>query len=82
MDNTLSPKEVAVIQLALQDMKEVLEETQKMGTPWNTQAITDLKDIYANCKSALEKITKISGLPVSLAKYEEGDEKEFFTKES
>jgi hypothetical protein len=79
----LTPKEVAAVQMALNSMIGDFEAVGKDPTlPFNPEARREMKDILETAKSALEKIVKTSGHDVGLAPYNEGDEKEFFTKES
>jgi biotin carboxyl carrier protein len=81
--NALTPKEVSVIQMALQTMIEENETVSKDYTlPFTAEARKMMKEIHATAKSALEKIVKASGHFVQLDAYNEGDEKEFLTKQS
>lgn len=81
--NNLTPDEVAVIGMALSGMIEDLETVGKDPTiPFTPQARKYQKEILAAARSAHSKISLASGHEVKLDKYEEGDEKEFFTKES
>lgn len=81
--NKLTPEEVTVIQMALQNTIEDLETVGKDPTiPLTPEARKDAREILANAKSALKKIQSTSGHAVRMDPYKEGDEKEFFTKES
>lgn len=83
MENRLTPKEVRVIQIALITMiEDVTETTQNVTIPFTPEARSISKDILLNAKSALEKIAKTSGHAVQLDAYQDGDEKEFLTKQS
>lgn len=81
--NTLNPKEVIIIQMALGTMIEDFEAT--MNDPrfnFTPEARKEQKEIYATAKSALAKIALVSGALVKIDPYNEGDEIEFLTKES
>lgn len=81
--NNLTPDEVAVIQMALSGMIQDLEEVGKDPTiPFTPQARKDQREILTAARSAHSKIALASGAEVKLDKYEEGDEQEFFTKQS
>ena len=81
--NTLSPKEVAVIQMALDVQIEDLVATSKdVSFPFTPEARRDIKDILSNSRSALAKIRLVSGHTLKLDPYKEGDELEFLTKPS
>lgn len=81
--NALSPKEVKVIHMALETF---IEDNTAMRTdqsiPFNPEARTMMKDMFETASSALKKIQKASGYAVKLDPYNEGDEKEFLTKQS
>lgn len=81
--NALTPKEVSIIQMALQTLIEDNEKISKDYTlPFTGEARMLMKDILVNAKSALSKIVKASGNFVQLDAYNEGDENEFLTKQS
>lgn len=81
--NKLTPEEVTVIQMALQNTIEDLEAVGKDPTiPFTPEARKDAREILGNAKSALKKIQSTSGHAVRMDPYKEGDEKDFFTKES
>lgn len=81
--NKLTSDEVAVIQMALQNTIEDLEIVGKDPTvPFTPEARKHSREILAHSKSALKKIQSTSGHAVRMDPYKEGDEKEFFTKES
>jgi len=83
MKEILTPKEILMIQSALQIQIEDVESVSKNpALPFDPQAREDMRNILTTAKSALEKIGKMSGGIVGLAPYNEGDENEFFTKES
>ena len=81
--NTLTPKEVKVIHMALETFIEDNTAMRKNQTiPFNSEARTMMKDMFETASSALKKIQLASGYAVKLDPYNEGDEKEFLTKES
>lgn len=81
--NALTPKEVKITQMALQTFMEDNEAISKdQSIPLTPQARADMEDMYINAKSAYEKIAKASGYAVKLDPYNEGDEKDFLTKQS
>jgi hypothetical protein len=78
-------EEVTVISMGLgmilEDMNSVNNGKQGLY-PWTPEARKDAKDIYAAAKSAANKLEKFAGIKSELPPYVEGDEKDFFTKES
>lgn len=81
--NALNPNEVTVIQMALTSMIEDMEEVSKdTKLPFTPQARSEMRDMVNHAKSALGKIALASGKLIKLDPYQEGDEKEFFTKRS
>lgn len=83
MSKNLTPDEVAVIQMALSGMIEDLETVSKDPTiPFTPQARKESKEILTAAKSAHSKMALASGMEVKLDPYKEGDENEFFTKQS
>lgn len=81
--NNLTPDEVTVIQMALSGMIEDLETVGKDPTlPFTPQARKEQKEILTTARSAHGKMALASGMEVKLDKYNEGDENEFFTKQS
>lgn len=81
--NKLTPEEVTVIQMALQNTIEDLETVGKDPTiPFTPEARKDQRAILACAKSALSKVQVTSGHAVRMDPYKAGDEQEFFTKES
>lgn len=82
-DNQLFPDEVTVIQMALtvliEDHTAVMQDPTIPLTP---EARTLARDMLKNAKSALAKIALVSGKLIQMDAYQEGDEKEFLTKES
>lgn len=79
----LTPKEVAVIQMALSGMIDDLKAVASDPTiPLTPQARKDSKDILNNAVSAHKKIASVSGNEIKLDPYKEGDEQEFFTRQS
>ncbi len=81
--NALTPKEVKVIHMALETF---IEDNTAMRTdqtiPFNTEARAMMKDMFETATSALKKIQLTSGYAVQLDPYNEGDEREFLTKQS
>ncbi len=81
--NALTPKEVKVIHMALEIF---IEDNTAMRTdqtlPFNVEARVMMKDLFNTATSALKKIQLASGYAVQLDPYNEGDEKEFLTKQS
>ena len=83
MTNKFTPEEVTVIQMALQNTIEDLETVGKDPTiPFTPEARKDQREILACAKSALSKVQATSGHAVQMDPYKDGDEQEFFTKES
>lgn len=83
MDNRLTPEEVTVTQMALSGMIEDLEIVSKnQSYPFTPEARKSQKDMLANARSAHSKFAAASGKIIQLDPYNEGDEKEFFTKQS
>lgn len=81
--NQLTPQEVGIIQIALGTMIEDAEAMCHDQTiPFNPQARKEMREILATAKSALAKIQLTTGHAVRLDPYQQGDEKEFLTKES
>ena len=81
--NALTPDEVAVVQMALGGMIEDLEAARmNPNYPFTPQSRRDMNDILSNSKSALAKIALASGKLLKLDPYQEGDEKDFLTKQS
>lgn len=81
--NALSPKEVKVIHMALEVF---IEDNTTMRTdqtiPFNAEARMLMKDLFETASAALKKIQLASGYAVKLDPYNEGDDKEFLTKQS
>lgn len=81
--NALTPKEVKVIQMALETF---IEDNTAMRTdqtlPFNPEARVMMKEMFEIGSSALAKIRLASGFAVQLDPYNEGDENEFMTKQS
>lgn len=83
MTNKLTPKEVTIIQMALQTTIEDNESVMKDQTlPFTPEARTLARDLIKTAKSALIKMQEASGHVVKLDPYQEGDEQEFLTKKS
>lgn len=79
----LSPKEVKTIQMALSIMIEDLDGGLKNPTfPLTPEARKDMKDMLLHCKSAKAKIDLAVGHECIVEPYQEGDEKDFITKQS
>ena len=76
----LKEQEYAVIQMALAG---VLEDLKKMEEqPWDPTARKYHRDMTEAAKSAALKIEKVTGIKAELPPYFDGDENQFFTKES
>lgn len=81
--NTLTPKEVAVLQMAIKGMIEDLEDAAKNPSfPFTPQARKEMSEMILHSKSALIKIQNASGHALKMEPYKTGDEIEFLTKES
>ena len=81
--NILTPEEVLISQMALSALIEDLETVSKDPTiPFNPEARKHQREMLAAAKGAHSKLAAASGKLVKLDPYKEGDEKEFFTKES
>lgn len=81
--NTLNPKEISIIQMALQRLIEDNEKISKDYTlPFTAEARMILKDMLVTARSALTKIAKVSGHLVKMDEYKAGDEDDFLTKQS
>ncbi len=81
--NILNKAEASVIQMALSMMIEDLEAVgSNQNFPFTPEARKDQKEILSCAKSALQKIAKAQGELIQLDPYQEGDEKEFLTKQS
>ena len=79
----LSPKEVLTIQMALAMMIEDVEASSKDVTyPFTPQTRKEMADMLLNAKAAKAKIDLAVGNECIIQPYQEGDEKEFITKES
>lgn len=76
----LTANEVSVIQMALSGVIEDLEASKK--APFNPEARKSMKEIEESAMSALKKIATVSGFEIGIEPYKEGDEEDFFTKES
>ena len=74
--NNLTPREVKVIQLALQTFVEDTSEAMT-DKKFNFQARTQLNEMLTAGQGALTKITKASGYELKLEPYHAGDEAEF-----
>ncbi len=80
--NTLTPKEVIAIQMALENFIEDTTTMRKSQVPFNVEAIAMMKEVYETATSALKKIQINYGFAVQLDTYKGGDEKEVLTKQS
>lgn len=79
----LSPKEVKVLQMALSVFIEDMDGGLKNPTfPFTPQARSEMKDMLLNAKSAKAKIDLAAGHECTVEPYQDGDEKDFITKES
>ena len=83
MPTQFHPAEVAVMQMALQALIEDLgSAASSPKLPFTPEARIEMQNILSNAKSALNKCAIASGKLIELPPFREGDEKEFFTKES
>ncbi len=81
--SVLSPKEVAITQMALSGLIEDLEAVSTNPSyPFTPDARKDQKDMLTAARSAMKKLADTSGMEVKLDPYKEGDEDEFLTKQS
>jgi hypothetical protein len=81
MEILLTPKDVKVIILSLQDT--ALTMTLALNDPeFNAHAKVIQKDILESANTCIEKLTKASGFACVARPYEPGDEAEFITKQS
>lgn len=81
--NALTPKEVTIIQMSLSALIEDMTAVSKeQSYPFTPESRKDMNDILSNAKTALAKIALASGKLVQLDAYNEGDGKEFLTKQS
>lgn len=79
----LSPKEVLTIQMALAMMIEDVEASSKdVRIPFTPQTRKEIADMLLNAKAAKAKIDLAVGNECIIQPYQEGDEKEFITKQS
>ena len=77
------PNEAKIIGLGLASVIEDLNEARSNHSiPWTPEARKEMDDMYKSAKNAASKIEKFCGIKCDLPPYNEGDEKEFFTKES
>lgn len=83
MENILTPNEVLIIQMSLQQtIDDLTVNLNNPALPFSPDARKDMRDMYNNAVSAKAKIAKGSGHEVKMERYKDGDEQEFFTKES
>lgn len=76
----LTKEEYKAVQLGL---AHILEDFKQTGLlPWNAESRKDMKDIMTATNSAAAKIEKITGIKAILPPYIDGEEKDYFTKES
>lgn len=67
------------LQQMIDDNKSVSSDTT---LPFNKEAREMMRDMLNTAESALAKIQKTTGFAVSMDEYNEGDENDFFTKQS
>ncbi len=80
-----NPQEVMAIGLGLSrviDDLNAMKEGKNANLPWTPDARKAQKEMLAACKSAAAKLEKFAGYKCELPPYNEGDENEFFTKQS
>lgn len=76
-------QKVLVIQLSLSALIEEMETTSKNPRiPFNPETRKDMREILSAAWSAHSKLVSVTGNDVRVDPYREGDENEFFTKES
>jgi hypothetical protein len=73
----LTLKELNACIMGLAIVKEDCELIQKDKTTFNKEAKLVSEDLLNTCISAIEKISKATGLDPKIPDYVEGDEKEF-----
>lgn len=79
----LKPKEQMFVSMAVVSMVEQLENTSKNPRiNWTPEARKTLKDMLEAGNDLKAKLTKLGFDMTPLPPFEEGDEKEFLTKES
>lgn len=81
MEILLTPIDVKVMILALQDTIESMEHGLKQPE-FNEHAKYCMTDITAAATAALDKLTKASGFACIARPYQPGDETEFIIKQS
>lgn len=75
-----NPDEVQAISMGLAIIMQDYEATKQL--PWDPAARKTQADIMKATRSAAAKLEKFAGVKSDLPPYNEGDENEFFTKES
>ena len=80
-----TPAELKIIVLGLVTVTEDIEACHMdQKYPFTPESRKDMKDMLQNAKSAKAKLESVinKGQAFHVAQYEEGDEKDFLTKES
>lgn len=80
-----TPKETKALGMGLAVVLDQLQDVKKgegSAIPWTAEARKILLDMEQSVRSAIDKLEKFAGVDCTLPEYKEGDENEFFTKES
>jgi hypothetical protein len=82
-NNQLTPQEIAVMQMALDQMISDLKEcASNPKLPFNPEARQHMRDILRNAESAHAKLAAVSGHLIQLDPFNPDDMAGFMTKES
>jgi len=84
-DEIFTPAEVKIIIMGLVTIQEDIEAVHKDPKhPFTPESRKDMKEMLEAANSAISKLEKVvnKGMAFYVAQYEEGDEKDFLTKES
>lgn len=71
-----------IIQLALGMLIADLSDPDTMGKPWNPESRAYIKEMLIHANSLAGKIEKVTGIEAKAADYIDGEEVNYFTKES
>lgn len=81
----LTPNEAAILGMGLAVIIEDLNAVKRCelaNVPWTPEARKNQKEMLEAAISAAAKLEKFAGISCNLPDYNDGDEKEFLTKES
>lgn len=78
----LTPHEATIIGLAIGSLIEDQLNQKLDELPWNPDARKAKREMLAAAKSVAAKWKNFYNIDCDLGEYNEGDEKEFFTKQS